>query len=75
MVEGKPISDSRKGCPYKVYVNKFMQNSGAEIICSYTIVLICNIATAVIVGIYACKSQFNIPDSTAENKKQQPLRF
>jgi len=28
-----------------------------------------------IVGIYACKSQFNIPDSTAENKKQQPLRF
>ena len=47
MVEGKPISDSRKGCPYKVYVNKFMQNSGAEIICSYTIVLICNIATAV----------------------------
>lgn len=43
MVEGKvisvealhrilPISDSRKGCPYKVYVNKFMQNSGAEII-------------------------------------------
>jgi len=22
-----------------------------------------------IVGIYACKSQFNIPDSTAENKK------
>lgn len=47
MVEGKPISDSRKGCPYKVYVNKFMQNSGAEIICFYTIVLICNIATAV----------------------------
>ncbi len=58
MVEGKvisvealhrilPISDSRKGCPYKVYVNKFMQNSGAEIICSYTILLICNIATAV----------------------------
>ena len=42
-----PMSDSRKGCPYKVYVNKFMQNSGAEIICSYTIVLICNIATAV----------------------------
>lgn len=50
MVEGKVISvealhrillisDSRKGCPYKVYVNKFMQNSGAEIICSYTIVL------------------------------------
>lgn len=58
MVEGKvisvealhrilPISDSRKGCTYKVYVNKFMQNSGAKIICSYTIVLICNIATAV----------------------------
>lgn len=75
MVEGKPISDSRKGCPYKVYVNKFMQNSGAEIICSYTIVLICNIATAVYCRIYACKSQFNIPNSTAENKKQQPLRF
>ena len=75
MVEGKPISDSRKGCPYKVYVNKFMQNSGAEIICSYTIVLICNIATAVYCRIYACKSQFNIPDSTAENKEQQPLRF
>lgn len=41
MVEGKvisvealhrilPISDSRKGCPYKVYVNKFMQNSGRK---------------------------------------------
>ena len=29
-----------------MYVNKFMQNSRAEIICSYTIVLICNIATA-----------------------------
>lgn len=36
-----------RDCPYKVYVNKFMQNSGAEIICSYTIVLICNVATAV----------------------------
>ena len=30
-----------------MYVNKFMQNSGAEIICSYTIVLICNIMMAV----------------------------
>ena len=29
MVGGKPISDSRKRCHYKVYVNKFMQNSGA----------------------------------------------
>ena len=29
MVEGKPISVSRKGCHYRVYVNKFMQNSGA----------------------------------------------
>ena len=47
-----PISDSRKGCPYKVYVNKFMQNSGAKIICSYTIVLICNIAQLFIAVIY-----------------------
>ena len=52
-----------------------MQNSGAEIICSCTIVLICNIATAVYCRIYACKSQFNIPIPPQKTKNSSRFAF
>ncbi len=47
VVSATPIADSRKGCPYKLRGNKFVQISRADNIRPYMIMLIYNIAIAV----------------------------